>query len=245
MKRILLTIIILVFGYSKAVFCQDDNLHKMVPCEKEYIFEDRGQTFTYQAKDDVFVSIGFNSHCNGEYTFDMTIDNQSDDTLEFDPAEIHLFRYNQDTLAERRIYYALDPELVLDSIDDSIDEREEKIRNNTLLSIFLGALYVTTEIAGANGNIDYGALEAIRFTHQAAQMGLDISRQQSGEKIYNLEFAGDYWLNGALHQGIVYPHTYESGSIHFEVQHAEFFKINVPIDHRIYRYTFQDVAYNN
>ena len=245
MKRILLPIVILVSTHFNILFCQNNSQHSLVPGENENVFEDHGQIFTYQAKDEVYVSIGFSSHTDGEYIFDMTIDNQSDDTLAFNPAQIHLFRYNQDTLAEKRIYYALDPRLVLDSIDNSIDERENKIKNNTILSIFLGAIYLTTEIAGFNGDIDYGALEAIRFTHDVAQMGLDIARQESGEKIYNLEFAGDYWLNGALRQGIVYPHSFESGKIHFQVQQSEFFKINVPIDNRIYRFTFQDVVRNN
>ncbi len=245
MKRLLLLFVISVIGYFNVLYCQDNNDHILVPGESENVFVDRGQEFTYQAKDEVYVSIGFNSHFNGEYIFDMTIDNQSDDTLEFDPADIHLFRYNQDTLAEKRIYYALNPELVLDSIDNSIEERKDKVRNNTLLSIFFGAIYVTSEIAGINGDMDYGVLEAIRFTHDVAQMGLDISRQQSGEKIYDLKFAGDYWLNGALQQGIVYPHSFESGDIHFKVQQSEYFKIYVPIDHRIYSYTFQDVVCNN
>lgn len=224
------------------LYGQNNSRHIIAPVENDKVFVEGDQKYTYQVYDEVFVSIGFISHRNGEYVFDMTIDNQSEDTLEFDPGEIHLFRYAQDTLAEKRIYYAQNPELVLDSIDFTIDDKKDKIRNNTFLSLVLSALYITTEIAGFNEEMDYGTIEAIRFGHDLSQIGLGIAREEKAEKIYELEYAGDYWLKGTIQHCVVPPNTYESGRIHFKVPQSEILKIYVPIDSRIYRYTFQDVA---
>jgi hypothetical protein len=241
MKKFLLLSIILISCHSYPIFGQERNQYTLTPDKNGKIFNERGRQFTYQAKDNVYVSIGYNNYRNGEYIFDITIDNQSEDTLNFDPQKIYLFRYNKDTLAEKRIYYALNPELVLDSIDYTIVKKEQKIKNNTFLSIFLGVLYLTSEVAGFNGDLSYEALETIRFTHDLAQIGLDIARQETGEHIYDLEFAGDYWLNGALNECIIIPHTFKSGKIHFKVPNSEVIKIYVPIEYRLYSYTFAEV----
>lgn len=238
MKKFALLLFILIPCHLYPIFSQESTLYTLVPDKNEKVFTERDRLFTYQAKDNVYVSIGFNIYRDGEYIFDMTIDNQSNDTLTFDPRDSYLFRYNLDTLAEKRIYYAVDPVLILDSIDNKIVEKEKKIKNSTFLSIFLGALYVTSEVAGFKGDISYETLEAIRFTHDVAQMGLDISRQEKEENIYDLEFAGDYWLNGAFQQCTILPYTFKSGKIHFKVPCSEELRIYIPIDYRVYRYNF-------
>ena len=103
---------------------------------------------------------------------------------------------------------------------------------------------LSAEIAGASGDLSYDALDAIWVTHDIAQIGLDIGRQNNEDEINDLSFSGDYWLNGAFQKELVFPHTYERGYIHFKVEESEVLKIDIPIGYRIFTYRFEKVVDN-
>ena len=243
MKKGILIVLIPLIGLFNSIYSQNKT-QIIVPCENQRTFVDHNQTFTYQERDSVYVSIGFSSYRDGELIFDVTIDNQSSDTLAFDPGQIYLFRYARGSLAEQKAYHPLDAQLVLDSIDYSIEKRTKKIKNSTVFSILLWAFYVSAEIAGATGDMDYSALDAITVAHDIAQTGLEIGRHNNEDKLYYLSFDGDYWLNRVLQEGLVFPHTFESGNIHFKVEQSEIFKIDIPIGYRIFSYRFMEADDN-
>ena len=243
MKKKLLVVIISFIGIFNSIYSQN-NTQIIVPCENQLTFVDNNQTFIYLERDSVYVSVGFSNHRNGDFIFDVTIDNQGSDTLDFDPGQIYLFRYAHDTLAEQKAYHPLDAHLILDSIDSSIEKRETKVKNINVFSILLGVLYISAEIAGAAGDMDFSTMEAIRVTHEIAQTGLDIGRYNNEDKLYDLSFAGDYWLNGVFQRVLVLPHSFESGNIHFIVEKSDVLKIDIPIGEHIFRYEFEEVDYN-
>ena len=117
MKKKLLLLIILIAGSLNPIFSQENTNQHLVPGENQSLFQEDNQTFIYQVKDSVFVSIGFSEYINGEYIFNVCIDNHSDDTLNFDPNDINLFRYTNDTLAEMKAYNPENYSEILDSID--------------------------------------------------------------------------------------------------------------------------------
>ncbi|MCF8372872.1 MAG: hypothetical protein K9H64_14715 [Bacteroidales bacterium] len=243
MKKGILIVLIPFVGLFISIYAQNKT-PIIVPYENQRTFVDHNQTFIYQERDSVYVSIGFNYYRDGELIFDVTIDNQSSDTLAFDPGQIYLFRYAQGSLAEQKAYHPLDAQNVLDSINYSIEKRTNKIKKNTVFSVLLWAFYVAAEIAGATGDMNYNTLDAIAVAHDIAQTGLEIGRQNNEDKLYYLSFDGDYWLNRVFKEGLIFPHTFESGNIHFKVEQSEIFKIDIPIGYRIFSYRFEEV-YDN
>jgi len=240
MKKKLLLLIILIAGSLNPIFSQENTNQHLVPGENQSLFQEDNQTFIYQVKDSVFVSIGFSEYINGEYIFNVCIDNHSDDTLNFDPNDINLFRYTNDTLAEMKAYNPENYSEILDSIDCVITDKERKIRNKNIFSIALLTLYLTAEIAGATGDMDYGTLEAIRLTHNIAQTGIDISRYNTEENLYDLSFTGDYWKNATFKECVVLPHSFKSGNIHFRIPHSDVLEIEISFKYRIFRYSFRN-----
>ncbi len=240
MKRLIpyLTILVLASGCYSSQIAQEPHI-KAEPIQTNKTFWDNGQLFAYQAKDSVIISLGFNDYYNDEIIMDMTIDNQSSDTIFFDPQAAYMFRYRNDSLSEKRIYYAQNPELVLDSIDNRYIDHKKRIRRSYGLSALVFAAYITAEVAGANADWDWGTMEAIRFTHDIAQVGLDQVRIDAENAMYSLEFAGDYWSKGTLHKTTINPNSYESGKIHFKIPYTDIYKIYLPVEHNLYRFTFK------
>ncbi len=243
MKKSLLlfmvSLTIFCFFYLPKSYSQSD--YVLLPTETSLTFEENGQQFSYQPIDSVIVSIGFQSYTDGEYVMDMTIDNQSADTLFFDPESVYLFRYNGDSLLEKKIYHVIDPEKVLDSISQSYEYQETRIEKNNFLSFLAGAAYITAEIAGLSGKIDYDALDAIRFGHSLVQAGLEHVRYDAENNLYTLDFAGDYWTKGAIRKTTVLPYNFQSGKLHFKIPYSEFIKIYLPVEDNLYRFAFKCV----
>lgn len=244
MKKTILLFLISISGLSSLLYGQESNRQKLVPCKNQSTFTEEKQEYIYQLKDSVYVSIAFKYHVDGESVFDLVIDNQSSDTLEFDPKDVYLFRYANNVLAEQKLYHPIDPKHILDSIDSHIEIRKDRIKTSTILSIALSVLCLSAEIAGAGGDMNYATLDAILLTHDAAQIGLDISRQHSQGKICDLNFKGDYWSKGVIQKCLVLPDSFEGGHIHFRVPESEVFKIYVPFEYRIFKFTFQAVRKN-
>jgi hypothetical protein len=237
---------VLIVGLSAVILCFislheaiNQTTFNLLPVESNNVFIENGQEFVFQSIDSVYVSVGFNSYNDNEIILDITIDNQGSDTLHFDPQSVYMFRYNEDTLAEKRLYYAINPETVIDSIYYTQYTEETRLKRNVFFSILAGAAYITTEIAGIAGNIDYDMLEAVRFTHDIVQIGLDHSRYHTRDRMYNLDFAGEYWLKGAIRETQIYPSSFESGKLHFISPKSELLKIYVPIEDNLYRFTFE------
>ncbi len=214
---------------------------KLSPIETDFVFNENGQEFAYLEIDSVFISIGFNNYYDNEIILDITIDNQSSDTIVFNPQSVYMFRYSEDSLLEKKLYYAINPEEVLDSIQYSQFNAENRLERNLFFKILAGAAYLTTEIAGIAGDIDYDVLEAIRFTHTVVQAGLDHSRYNTEDKLYNLDFAGDYWSKGAIRKTRIYPYSFESGKLHFNSPEPGQLKIYVPVEEKIYRFIFKNM----
>jgi hypothetical protein len=229
--------VILNFIYLPNAFNQNGSY--FLPAESNNVFIENGQEFVYQSIDSVYVTMGFYSYNEDEIILDITIDNQGSDTLHFDPQSVYMFRYSEDTLEEKRLYYALDPETVLDSIQYSQYTEETRLKRNVFFSILAGAAYITAEIAGIAGDVDYDMLEAVRFTHDVVQIGLDYSRHNTHNKLYNLDFAGDYWIKGAIRETQIYPDSFENGKLHFVSPKSQLLKIYVPIEDKLYRFTFK------
>jgi hypothetical protein len=237
LQLFIVNLTIFCFFYLPGTYSQSNYI--LLPTETSWTFEENGQQFSYLPIDSVIVSIGFQSYTNGEYIMDMTIDNQSADTLFFDPESVYLFRYNGDSLLEKKLYHVINPEKVLDSISESYEYQETRIEKNIFLSFLAGVAYITAEIAGLSGKIDYDAMEAIRFGHSLVQAGLEHIRYDAENNIYNLDFAGDYWTKGAIRKTTIRPYSFQSGKIHFRVPYSELIKIYMPVENNLYHFTFE------
>lgn len=215
---------------------------QLIPYNTPDVFNEEDRLFAYHEIEGVIVSMAFESYINGEYVMELTIDNQSDDTLRFDPSKIYLFRYNNDSLLdEAKLYTAIDADSMLNSLENQANVSKKKKNRSIAASVFLGAALLTAEVAGYNGNISYETLELFRFTHDVAQMGLDISRQKNAENLCNIYYTAEYWSQGALGPVTLYPHTYKSGNIHFKVPSSCLYKFYLPVDDRLYRFMFTEV----
>lgn len=239
MKRVFILFFLCSFVFANQTYSQDSTFVRYVPCENQFTFSDAKQSYIYQEHDSIYVSLAFIGSRRGEYIFDLIIDNQSSVPLEFDPDQIHLFRYENDTLAEQKIYHPLNAGLVLDSIDASIETQKRKIRNKSAMSIFAWMLYFTAALATESGEMDYNTMDLIDLTHDAVQTGIAVGKEVNTNHIDNLCFDGDYWSNAVMTQDLIFPYSSDRGHIHFRVKTTQLFKIEIPIGDRIFRYRFK------
>jgi hypothetical protein len=238
MKRILL----LVFPFL-LIGCYTYQVYRLEPSETENTFTEQGRPYSYQRIDSVIVSVGFDTYLENEYIFDVTVDNQSNKLLTFDPAQAYLFCYASDTsLLEKKIFFAIDPENRIDSIQYSILTEQKRARRNTIFSIVLAAAYITTEVAAVNSDISYETMEAIRATHTISQAILDESRADALNKADYLYFTQDYWHCNAFRKTMIQADTFNTGKIHFKVPYSPLYKVYIPVDGQIYRFNFNGIS---
>lgn len=214
-------------------------VYKLEPSENESTFLEQDRIFAYKPIDSVIVSIGFDRYLNDEFIMDVTIDNQSMDTFMFDPDDIYLFRYLSDTsLQEKKLYYAIDPELQIDSIERSVIMEQNKIKRNTALSILFAAAYVTAEIAGISKDVPYEALEALDVAHSVSQVVLDELRINAFNRMDCMYFTKDYWQYETLRKTTIGSKEFYSGKVHFKAPYADIIRIYIPANHHSYNFEF-------
>jgi hypothetical protein len=219
-------------------------IYRLEPSDDENIFTENGKPFAWKSIDSVIVSVGFDTHLNNEFILDMTIDNQSNDTFSFNPSEAYLFLYSSDTsLAEQKIYFAIDPEKRIDSIQSTIIHENKKVKRNAVLSILFAAAYLTSEVVAATSdNISYETMEAVRATHTLSQLLLDESGYSAANNIDYLYFSDGYWHCNAFRKTGVEADTFYTGKIHFNVPYSPLYKVYIPVNGHIYRYEFKGVS---
>jgi hypothetical protein len=219
-------------------------VYRLEPAEKERTFVEQGKPFAYKGIDSVIVSVGFDTHLDNEYILDVTIDNQSSDSISFNPSDVYLFRYSSDTsLAVQKLYFAVNPEIRIDSIQKSVVKEEKRAQRNAIFSILIAAAYLTTEVVAATSdNISYETMEAVRATHTVTQMVLDESRIEAADNINYLYFSKDYWHCNALRKSQIMPKTFYSGKLHFKVPYSPLYKIYIPVNNHTYRFDFKGIS---
>jgi hypothetical protein len=214
----------------------------MEPSESENTFFEQGIPYAFKNIDSVIVSVGFDTYLNNEYILDATIDNQSGRLMHFDPSQAYLFCYSSDTtLQEKKVFFALNPEKQLDSIQQSIIKEQKRMRRSAIFSVVLAAAYLTTEVAAVNSDISFETMEAIRATHTVSQAILDESRTEAMAAVDYLYFSEDYWKCNAFRETMVQADSFQTGKIHFRVPFSPIYKVYIPLDGQIYRFTFKGI----
>ena len=235
MKHILYLII-----FISVVGCYaPTQVYRLEPSEDQNTFVEQGQPFSYKNINDIVVSIGFDTYMDNEYIFDVTIDNKSDSTFLFDPSQAYLFRFaNDSSLAEQKIYFAVNPETAIDSIKKTVALEQKKVKRNAIVSVILAAAYITTEVVAANNDVSYETMDAVRSAHDLSQMVLNESRNESIDHIHYLYFTDDYWHFEALRNTEVKADTFYTGKMHFKVPYSPVFKLYIPVNSNTYRFSF-------
>jgi hypothetical protein len=234
----LLLILLLTSCYTTQVY----RYEPYMPLHETY---DQGKKIAYQNNDSVIVSVAFQNYYEGICSIEATIDNQSSQTVEFDPKNAYLFRYNTDsTLADNAIYYALDPKRISDSLDKKIDNQHKKLVGNTFFSIFLGMAYIAANVASVGNENLADGMDAITVVHDAAQITLDVAREVNVEKTNEFAFQKQNLANTALIQSSISPRQFAGGNLQFYVPYSPFYKIYLSVNNRIYSYTFQGIQQN-
>jgi hypothetical protein len=241
MKRIILPVFFLI-----AVGCNAPKqiIYRLEPSQNEKTFTENGQSFAWENIDNVIVSAGFDANVNNESILEITIDNHTDSTFDFDPTKAYLFRYSSDTaLAEPKIYFAVDPGQAIDSIQKTIVKEDKNIHRNAIFSILLAAAYLTTEVVAATSDdISYNTMEAVRATHDLSQMMLNEASNVSAENINQLSSSDAYWHCEVFKNTEIQADTFYTGKIHFKVPYSALYKVYIPVNGNTYRFEFKSVS---
>jgi hypothetical protein len=191
-------------------------------------------------RSDVIVSIGYDGTLNNEFVFDLTIDNQSDSTIIFDPTRAYLFCYDTNsTLTADALYSANHPDSVVNSLSSEIDSLDKNVKANTFFSVLLGIAYISAEIAMAGSDAPPVSRELLRAGHFTSQVLLDEKRFQDIEDIENLSYARCRVDEDIMRETVVEPGRYHTGKLHFTIPKSPYYKIYIPVNENIYSFRFK------
>jgi hypothetical protein len=221
--------------------CINCNIFAQIePYNSENYFFEEGKPFAFKERAGVIVSLGFDSYLKHELVFDLTIDNQSDSMVIFDPSQVYIFSYPSDTsLSAEALYFTQNPDSILMDINKEIDSLDKKVQTNSIISFILGLAYMTADIVMAGGDMPYYSRDIVGVSHLATQIILDQSRIAKLKKIDNLSYVRcrteeDIYRTTSIEAG-----NFHSGKLHFPIQQASYYTVYVPVNNRIYNFRFK------
>lgn len=220
--------------------CYSGRVARFEPHNTPNVFVENDKKIAWQREDSVIVSVESKSYHDSIFTIEAVIDNQSEHAVTLNPQSTYLFRYNTDsTLAENKIYYAANREQMLTGLDEELEHQSEKLLGNTLFSILLGAAFIAADVASISNDNIADLMPAIAVTHDAAQIALDVVRENNYEKIDELENQKLDIKERGTPEITLGPHRYIYVTIKFNVPYSSYYRVYFEVNEHIYRFTFQ------
>lgn len=219
--------------------CTTTQYIKFEPINQQNIFWENDRKIAYQNNDSVIVSVAIHCFDKKAYSLETTIDNQSNHPVVFNSKEVYLFRYNSDSLlAEKKVYFATDPLSDYHNYKEIKSSEEEEVSGISLLKMVAGAAYAAAKVASIGNEAIAEGMDVITSVRDVAQQGIEDKR---AKKIENLENTSDESLITYYqwNEISIEPGDFSIGNILLKVPYSEYYKVYLPINNRIYQYTFK------
>lgn len=232
MKTNILTLLITALLLSACYTTQNFSLS---PNEPVNSFWSDGKLYSYEELDSVIVSIGFDSHKNGELIFDLAIDNRTDSIIEFDPSEIYAFSYKSDMDAVMA-YRPTSTNSVIDSLTDRRQQEEKRVKRNNALGVLLGVAVIVAAVAIAASSdtetdVDDDLIES-------SGTFFEMSDDDSSPAIDEIEWNKYYWEHEVMQKSVIESKNIKMGKIHLRIPESPKYKIYIPVNNRVYGFSF-------
>ncbi|HBH49863.1 MAG TPA: hypothetical protein DDX98_14555 [Bacteroidales bacterium] len=203
------------------------------------IFKEYGRLFAFENENNIIVSIGFEGKLENSLIFDITIDNQSDTVVYFNPSEIYAFCYDTSgSIVAEKMHVVLPADSVLRGLNVEIEKHDKKASNYNLLSMLMGVAYAATDIALASNGASGSSRDLLSVSHLAGQIIVDEVRAKSIEEADKLSHTRYHMNSEIFCNSSINAKSYRTGKIHFTLPESHYYKIYIPVNNQVYSFRF-------
>lgn len=209
---------------------------RLTPVDSDTEWYNGREVVTSKNKD-ALISLNCEGMRNGYHVMFLQYDNRSNRKFTFSPDDIYFETYKRekingrDTLVKRFRMSAVDPELKIRSINESLNTLEA--RNDSRSSIeLLGTLVeAASEISTAGKKLSPEEKERREKLHDERERRTFRAEEEYRNKKNEMNNEKDYWENSVMRKNTVYPGERLSGNIYMPVDNkAELIRVFIPAD---------------
>lgn len=196
-----------------------------------------GREIVTSANKNAVISLNCEGMRNGYHVMFLQYDNRSNRKITIEPDDICFDTYitekinGRDTLVKRFRLSAVDPELQIRSIDESLNTLEAEKNSRTSLEMFGSLLGAASSISDAGKKLSPEEKEKReKLLEERERKSLQAEEEYRNKK-YDLNNEKDYWENSVMRKHTVYPGERLAGNIYFPVDdRAELIRVFIPAD---------------
>lgn len=236
------TLKLLAILFLAASCVPPQQITRLEPCGTNNLFSDHGKNFSWDKKDQVIISVGYSGKINKDQVFEVTIDNQSDSAIFFDPEQSYIFCYDTNAqLISNFLFYSTPPDSVLLDYSEKIDSMNKRVITSSIFSILLGVAYIAADVAIAESNLSPATRDLLAVSHMSGQAIMDASRQYNLEEMDKMSYDRDYVAKEIIRRTRIEPGTFYTGTLHFKVPDSPMYKLYLPLNQRVFSYRFKTI----
>lgn len=209
------------------------------PHQPAHTYEDGPRTFSYTTEDSITVSTSYYGEVDSSKVFLLSVDNYSSTPITFDPEQIYLIAYSNDSsISTSKVFYAQNTDSMLVALDKEIEELQQKQKINTGGRIALGVAYFVVSIVGiANG--DSELLLGADVVHDVSQTALAISAIDLDDRTEKNFIKHERVYNEGLYKTDIEPGGAVYGKVYIVLPNSEQYRMYVPVEGNTFRFAFK------
>ncbi|NWF90119.1 MAG: hypothetical protein HXY50_11750 [Ignavibacteriaceae bacterium] len=207
--------------------------------QTEYLM---GREIISKEIDSIVVSVNFEEQLDNDFTFLISIENNSEHPIFVEPNRIFVETFDNNLIRLQPQWdtmYAIDPEMKIVEISQQCKNRESEYKTSTNINAVFGLLSIISDAALSSrekvvenliNDIDYFATKQI------------IENENYNARKAELLDTKNFWQNEVIRKTDLYPSERISGKCFIPlVNEAGFLKLHILIEDKDFIYTFKQI----
>jgi hypothetical protein len=237
------TYILVIFIGLSMTGCTPASVFTLTPAESEIEWID-GIGMVNKTDRDIFISVGFIENRDGMLSFNIFIENGSENTIAVDPAKFECADKsasgNKNLPVEKSVSNAIDPEVKIRQIDAAISDENANYRLFSTVDFCGSVLSLIGSVVSVGKQKTEEEIqdeEIIAADNLRRVVGQD---NEHADRINSFNSEKEFWQNQALRKTTLPPGQTVEGNIYFNpLSESELIRLRFPIDQVCFEILFK------
>ncbi len=204
----------------------------------------QGREVASKEDDYALTTVEFEDQAEDNFVFFIQVLNKSGEPITFHPEDVsmELLDGHMESLNNRAVHYALDPEQKLEMLNNEIKNRDDWHKTATGLNIVFGLINVVTDLADNDSHDDAFEVAEDVAIFADNQIRENIDHEMT---VNDLNAQKEFWKNEVLRVTTLHNEELIGGLVFIPFNpDARFVRINIPAGETYHTYLFKQIQIN-